>query len=634
MTGPADRDPSAGADAEPCVERFSDEARRAIYDVMALRRDVRQFRTDGGVDDATLDRILSAAHLAPSVGFSQPWGFVVVRELERRARVRESFLRCREAESVRFPPERRDKYLSYRLEGIVESALNVCVAVDLRSRGEAILGTTAQPEAVRASVCCAVQNLWLAARSEGVGVGWVSIVETSVLREELALPAGVEPIAYLCVGRPVAFKARPMLEETGWRPRRSLAEVVFRERWADGDPGSPAPPAVPNTPWAAGAVDTGKARVAAHRSAGSGRGGGGGALADAVVPRASGSFDEAAHAAARAHGDELAKPKGSLGRLEDVAAWYAGVVGRFPCPPPETAAVAVFAADHGVVREAVSAYPSQLTAATVCNVMAGGAAINVLARRYRVDLVLVDVGVAGDLSGAPLMPEVPLWGARIRAATGNIRREPAMTREEALAAMAVGSTTADACAARGASIVGTGEIGIGNTTSGAAIACAMLGASPDEVVGRGTGVGDATLARKIAVVRDALDLHRASLGDPVAVLAALGGLELAAIVGFTLRAAELRVPVVIDGFLAGACALVARAIRPEITRSLVASHASAERGSGRILEALGLSPLLALGMRLGEGTGAVLGIDLVRSAVALQTQMATFATAGVRRAPR
>jgi nicotinate-nucleotide--dimethylbenzimidazole phosphoribosyltransferase len=585
------------------VERFSDEARRAVYDVIALRRDVRHFRADQDIDEETLARILGAAHLAPSVGFSQPWGFVVIRDRERRGRIRESFLRCREAESARFPPGRREQYLSYRLEGIAEAPLNVCVVVDLRSRGEAILGTTVQPEAVRASACCAVQNLWLAARAEGIGIGWVSIVEPALLRDELTLPPGVEPIAYLCVGRPRAFRSRPMLEEAGWLPRRPLVEAVFRERWSQEAESSP----------------LSRSRLADTRTA------------LAASPRRGPTLDEDSFAAARSHQDELTKPTGSLGRLEELATWFAGAAGHFPCEPPERGAVAVFAADHGVVAEAVSAYSSQVTAAMVCNVMAGGAAINVLARRYRVDIALVDVGVAWDLSAAPLEPEVPLVRAKVRAGTRNLRHERAMTPAELEAAMDVGARTADACIARGAGILGTGEIGIGNSTAAAALVCAMTGAAPEEVVGRGTGIDDATHERKVAVVRDALGKHAPDPGDPAAVLAAVGGLELAALVGFMLRAAEQRVPLVLDGFLAGASMLVAHAMRPDVVRFAIASHASAERASGLVLQALGLAPLLSLGMRLGEGTGAVLGIELVRSAVALQHEMATFATAGVPR---
>jgi len=183
----------------------------------------------------------------------------------------------------------------------------------------------------------------------------------------------------------------------------------------------------------------------------------------------------------------------------------------------------------------------------------------------------------------------------------------------------------------GARILGAGEIGIGNTTSAAAMACALLGVSPDRVVGRGTGIDEPTRARKIAVVGDALERHAPSAADPLGVLAAVGGLELGAVAGFLLRAGERRVPCVIDGFLGAACALLARAIAPDVVSFLVASHLSAESGSALLLEALGLPPLLSLGLRLGEGTGAALGIDLVRTAVALQSEMATFATAGVRR---
>ncbi len=219
--------------------RFDDASRGALYRIMELRRDVRKF-CPGEVDPAAFDRILRAADVAPSVGFSQPWAFVVVRDRALRGRIRESFLRCRAAEAVRYPEDRKAKYLAYKLEGIAESALNLCVVADLRPRDEAILGTTVQPEAVRASVCCAVENLWLAARAEGIGVGWVSIVEPSVLRHELRLPPGVEPIAYLCVGCAEAFGERPMLEETKWRARRPLAELVHFEQFR-ADPVSPRP---------------------------------------------------------------------------------------------------------------------------------------------------------------------------------------------------------------------------------------------------------------------------------------------------------------------------------------------------------------------------------------------------------
>jgi nicotinate-nucleotide--dimethylbenzimidazole phosphoribosyltransferase len=573
-------------------ERFDEASRAALYRVMELRRDVRQFRP-GEVDEAVLERVLRAAQLAPSVGFSQPWGFVVIRGREKRSRIRASFVRCREAEAARFPEERRAKYLAYKLEGIEEAALNLCVVADLRPRDEAILGTTVQPESVRASVCCAVQNLWLAARAEGLGVGWVSIVEPSVLRAELLLPPGVEPVAYLCVGHAREFRARPMLEETGWRPRLPPADAIHRECWSRGAPPAARP--------AAGGLD--------------------GPRIEPLV--------EASRRASLEHQALLTKPPGSLGRLEEIAAWYAGAQGRFPPPRPDRAMVAVFAGDHGVVVEGVSAYPSSVTAAMVANMMAGGAAITCMARRLGVAVALVDVGVAGDLSAVPVEPLFPLVRANVRAGTANLRTGPAMARDEALAAMRVGEDAAVRAVNDGHELLAVGEVGIGNTTAAAALTCALTSSAPADVVGSGTGVSEEVRARKVRVVEDALCLHAPRASDPVGLLAALGGLELAAICGFLLAAARRRKPIVIDGFVATAAALVAKAFDAHVTDYLLASHISAERGATIATAALGKRPLLDLELRLGEGTGALLALDLVRTAVDLQLSMATFATAGI-----
>jgi nicotinate-nucleotide--dimethylbenzimidazole phosphoribosyltransferase len=521
----------------------------------------------------------------------------LVRDRNLRERIRRSFLACREAESRRFPAERREAYLAHKLEGILEAPLNLCVAVDLRDRDEAILGTTVQPEAVRASACCAVENLWLAARVEGVGVGWVSIVEPAVLRAELALPPGVEPVAYLCVGHPVAFRERPMLEETRWRKRRPLADVVYRhDRWEER--GALPVPKAANMP-----------AIAVQAP-----------IAPLDVAHGEGARDASAR---------LTKPVGSLGRLEELAAWYASVRALAPVPRIERATLALFAADHGVVAEGVSAYGSHVTAAMVANVMAGGAAINALAREANVDIALVDIGVAGDLSSAPMHPLVPLLRHPVRAGTRNLRREPAMLRDEVEAAMHEGANVAARAIAAGASALLLGEIGIGNTTASAALVSALLDVEAARVVGPGTGVGEEALRRKIAVVEEAVALHRSERGDPVGTLAALGGLEIAALVGCALEAARRRVPVILDGFVTGAAALVAAAIDVNVVPYFLASHASPEPGARAVLAKLGLVPLFDLGLRLGEGTGAALALPILRSAVDLHLSMATFATAGV-----
>jgi nicotinate-nucleotide--dimethylbenzimidazole phosphoribosyltransferase len=344
---------------------------------------------------------------------------------------------------------------------------------------------------------------------------------------------------------------------------------------------------------------------------------------------------------ARAHQAQLTKPPGSLGRLEELAVWYAGVRGQFPAAVPGAGELFVFAADHGVAAEGVSAYPAEVTEAMVRNFCAGGAAVNVLARQCGLAVTVVDVGVnrpvvgpveAGDVDarrsrdgGAP-----SFVAARVRAGSRNLRREAAMTRAEASAAHAVGMRLAVGAVARGADMLVGGDMGIGNTTAAAALLCAFGGDAPEAVVGRGTGVDDAGLARKAEVIRDALALHRPDPTDPLGVLAAVGGLEIAALAGLMHAGAAHRRPVIVDGFIAGAAALVATRLAPGVRDFLLLSHRSAERGAGRLAELLGgPPPLVDLGLRLGEGTGATLAVPLLRSAVALQNQMATFVGADV-----
>ena len=581
-------------------------ARDAIYDVIARRRDIRHFAAGVELPEDVLRRVLSAAHQAPSVGFSQPWDFVLVRDPETRGRIRDSFLRCRESEAARYTPERRAQYLAYRLEGILESALNICVTVDLRPAEELVLGTGAQPEALRWSACCAVQNLWLAARAEGVGVGWVSIVEPAVLRAELALPPGIEPVAYLCVGYPIEFPERPMLEQTGWRDRRPLDQALHAERFG----GASAPIGASVEPTRAAPASASASAVAA--------------LASDVPP-----IDETIAEAVRARQLRLTKPAGSLGRLEELAAFYAGAHGRADAPPPRAPEVFVFAADHGVAAEGVSAFSSAVTALMVRNFLAGGAAINALAGVAGSALTVVDIGVAGDLSGLPSPPRARFVSAKVRAGTANMRREPAMARAETEAAVAVGVRLAREAAARGADLLAVGEMGIGNTTAAAAVLCALAGAAPEEVVGRGTGLDQRGIGRKAALIAEALARHRPDRDDPIGVLAAVGGLEIAGMAGFLIGAAGARRPVLVDGFIATVGALAATALAPRARGYFALSHLSAERGHRLACAALNARPLLDLELSLGEATGAALAIPLVRAAVAAHSQMATFATAGI-----
>jgi nicotinate-nucleotide--dimethylbenzimidazole phosphoribosyltransferase len=350
------------------------------------------------------------------------------------------------------------------------------------------------------------------------------------------------------------------------------------------------------------------------------------ALDEVLAAIRPGDADAAAQASARE--DALTKPRGALGALEDVAVRLAAITSACPPPVPASPAVAVFAADHGVHAQGVTRWPQEVTAQMVANFVLGGAAVNAFARQLGVRVVVVDVGVA-----APLEPAPALWGRKIRAGTRDFTVEPALTRDEAEAALAVGVEAAERLVDEGADLLLTGDMGIANTTSSAALVAAFTGATPEDVTGRGTGVDDATLARKVDVVRRGLALHgltpQTAAADPVATLAAVGGLEHAALAGFVLGGAVRRVPVVLDGVIAGAAALVAQALAPASIDVCLAGHRSAEPGHAHALRALGLRPLVDLDLRLGEGTGAVLAVPLVQAAVAALRDMATFDAAGV-----
>ncbi|MFN2606693.1 MAG: nicotinate-nucleotide--dimethylbenzimidazole phosphoribosyltransferase [Acidimicrobiales bacterium] len=350
-----------------------------------------------------------------------------------------------------------------------------------------------------------------------------------------------------------------------------------------------------------------------------------GAFARAAA--AVGPLDRAAAAEAVAHSQRLTKPRGALGRLEDVGVHLAAIAAACPPPAAEPATVAVFAADHGVVAEGVTQWPQEVTAQMVATFCAGGAAVNVLARQVRATVVVVDVGVARPLDPAP-----GLVDRKVRLGTANLVREPAMTVEDAGRALDVGAATAADAVATGARCLLTGDMGIGNTTPSAALVAAWTGRPPEEVTGRGTGIDDATWERKVAAVTVALGRAEADgslAGGPLAVLASLGGLEIAALAGFVVGAAAARVPVVVDGVIALAGVLAAAALVPGAVDFCLAGHRSTEPGASAALEHLGLDPLLDLGLRLGEGTGACLALPLVQASARVLAEMATFDSAGV-----
>jgi nicotinate-nucleotide--dimethylbenzimidazole phosphoribosyltransferase len=571
------------------MHAFSDDQRAAVYRVIEERRDVRRDFLPDPIPPDVLERVLAAAHKAPSVGFSQPWDFIIIADPERRARIKALAERAREDFAAALPAARARAFDRLKTEAILQTPVNIVVTCDPTRGGRHTLGRHVQPQTAAYSSVLAVANLWLAARAEGLGVGWVSFFSERELAAELGLPPHLEVVAYLCVGYVAGFAPEPELELAGWARRRPLGWAVHAEEYGQRE--------LP-----------GRAAVS---------------LLDEVIAAVR-PLDGDAVAAARQRQAQLTKPAGSLGVLEDVSIQLSGLAGSCPPPLPEPAAVAVFAGDHGVHARGVTPWPQEVTGQMVGNFLAGGAVVNAFAAQAGAEVVVVDVGVASDLGQVPgLLPR------KIARGTRDFTLGQAMSRVEAVTAIGVGIEVARDLVAAGNRCLLTGDMGIANTTASAALICAFTGRDAAEVTGRGTGVDDETLNRKVAVVRTGLELHKPDPADPVGVLAAFGGFEHAALAGFILAGAALRVPVILDGVIAGSAALAACAIAPGAACCLVAGHRSAEPGHTVTMEYLGLRPLVDLDLRLGEGTGALLALPIVQSAVRALREVATFDSAGV-----
>ncbi|MFD5071652.1 nicotinate-nucleotide--dimethylbenzimidazole phosphoribosyltransferase [Streptomyces sp. NPDC058369] len=577
------------APTAPPAPGYDDAEREAVLRVMRERRDIRNgFRSDP-IPHEVLLRVLEAAHTAPSVGHSQPWDFVVIRSAETRRSMHELAQQQREAYAKSLPKARAKQFKELKIEAILDTPVNIVVTADPTRGGRHTLGRHTQPQMAPYSSALAVENLWLAARAEGLGVGWVSFFDEREMVRALGLPEHLEVVAYLCVGYVDEFPEDPELMQAGWSKRRPLSWVVHEETYGRRALPGEAP------------HDLLQETISNIRP-----------------------LDAKALGEAWERQKRMTKPAGALGMLEIISAQLAGLSRMCPPPIPEPAAVAVFAGDHGVHAQGVTAWPQEVTGQMIANMLGGGAVCNAFASQVGAEVCVVDVGAVAELPPMPgLLPR------KVRAGTADFTTGPALTREEVHAAIEVGIETARDLVAAGNKGLLTGEMGIANTTASAALICVYTGMDPAEVTGRGTGINDEMHARKIDVVRRALELHQPDPADPIGVLAAVGGLEHAAMAGFLLGGASLRTPVILDGVSAGAAALVARAIAPEALAACIAGHRSAEPGHVAALNKLGLRPLVDLDLRLGEGTGALLALPIVQSAARAMHEVATFDSAGV-----
>lgn len=560
-----------------------------MYRAIFSRRDIRNYLPDP-VPDEVLWRILEAAHHAPSVGLMQPWDFIIIRDRALRQEIYEHFRGVNARAAAVHEGARGDTYRALKLQGLLDAPLNLLITCDRRRGGPHVLGRFTMRHMDEYSTCLAVQNLWLAARAEGVGVGWMSLLDPEHIADLLALPADVLPVAYLTLGYPVSFPDEPMLRATGWSERRPVEELVYLDRYGQR---------------AAAPRELGRGEVASSHTA---------------TPTPEGDTS-APFERARARQDELTKPPGSLGQLETLALKLAALQGR-EYPSCEAPSLLLFAGDHGITEEGVSGYLPRTTAQMVYQYLSGAGAVNVLCRQHGVELHVADVGVDHDFGSSSA-----LGAHKVRRGTRNFLRSPAMTTAEMEAARAAGA--ASVARVPESEVIGLGEMGIGNTTASAALLAALTGADVDEVVGAGTSVSTATLMRKRDVVRQALARHAPR--DATEALSCFGGLEMAALVGAIEAAAHGSRLIVLDGFITGVAALVAVTRQPSVRPHLVAGHLSAERGHRLVLSTLGLRPLLELDLRLGEGSGAVLAISLVQSATRLMREMRTFEEANLER---
>ncbi|MFI6578036.1 nicotinate-nucleotide--dimethylbenzimidazole phosphoribosyltransferase [Nocardiopsis sp. NPDC050513] len=584
---PQQAPPAHAAPEPPADHTYGAPERDAVYRAISERRDVIDgFRPDPVPDDV-LTRVLEAAHQAPSVGDARPWDFLLIDDTGLRARVRDLAAAEREDHERTLPGARALSGL--KVEAIVDAPLNIAVTVDPARGGRNALGRHAQPLSSGYSPALAVENLWLAARAEGLGVGWVSHLDERDLARVLGLPSHLEVVAYLCVGYVEEFPAEPETDPAGTAGGRPLSWAVHRDRYGRrGLPGQEPTSLLEETIAAIGALNTRAVEEARDRQ------------------------------------DRMTKPKGSLGVLEDVSVRLAGLAGVCPPPIPEPVAVAVFAGDHGVHAQGVTPWPQEVTAQMVHNFLAGGAVVNAFAAQVGAEVTVVDVGVAGDLPRASgLLPR------KVARGTADLTRGPAMTREQALQALEGGIEVARDLVSAGNRCLVTGDMGIANTTPAAALVCAFTGAAPEAATGRGTGVDDATFEHKVDVVRRALAANPVDPADPIGTLAGLGGLEHAALAGFVLGGAALGVPVLLDGVIAGSAALAAAAISPESVQACFAGHRSSEPGHTLALDHLGLRPLVDLQMRLGEGSGALLALPILQASARALRDVATFDDAGV-----
>ena len=549
---------SATRAAAPTGWSLGDQVQQGLDIAIDTRRDIRRYRHDD-VPKELVNTVLWAGHRAPSVGHSQPWRFIVVRDadIRDRAAVMADRERLRQAELL--TPDRRAHLLDLQLEGIREAPVGIVVACDRRAPASGVLGRNTFTDADMWSCACAVENMWLTARAHGLGMGWVTLFQPEELAELLHLPNDVETLGWLCLGWPDERPPAPGLERRGWSRRVPLSDVTLADRW-------PADSAQPEAPVSA-------LRQTLH------------------------SPNRYQVVAAHDDADQLLTPPGSLGLLDQTldrveAAGGTEITGG---------TLVLVGADHPVAHLDVTAFEASVTHDVMAASVAGTGLGVSTATAAGLSHLVVDAGVAQPVQGAR--------SVRIRGERGDLRHADAMTPVQVEALLRDGQALGAEASHDG--LVCLGEVGVGNTTIATALACAMTGLGPDEAVGLGAGSDTAMVERKAEIIKAALTRTHTDPNDPERLLAALGGPEFAVLAGVCLGAAEAGSPVVLDGLATSVAALIATKFSPGLHGWLVASQASREQVHHIVLAELGLEALMELRMRAGEGVGACFGAQMI-----------------------
>jgi nicotinate-nucleotide--dimethylbenzimidazole phosphoribosyltransferase len=589
----------------------------ALDRVIEVRRDVRRFRADP-VPPELLGDLLRSAHRAPSVGHSQPWRFVVVRDPATRQRAANLADGERLAQAAGLDEVSGRHLLDLDLEGIREAPVGIVVCCDRRSPAAGVLGRATFGDADLWSCACAIENLWLTARAAGLGVGWVTLFDPADLAGLVGAPEGVSTLGWLCVGWPDERPPEPGLERRGWSRRLAVDDVVMAERWpAEGGPEEPPsrlrPPEPANL---VAARDRADVLLAPPSALG---------LLDRVVDRIT-ALRPAAGSGGPAAAADGAAPGGGSTAAVLVSAAAAGV-GAAAGAGAAAGVLVLAAADHPVAAHAVSAYPTTVTRHVLQAAAAGRSVGAVAATTAGLEVLLVDAGVSPGVDGPVALPGV----LRLRALDprGDLVGADALTPADVGRLVEAGRSVGRRAAASGG-VVALGEVGVANTTVAAALAAVLLGTGPDEVVGLGSGADTAMMVRKRAVVAGALrrweprPTGTAVRGEVAwSAMGAAGGPELAVLAGACLGAAEAGAAVVLDGLATSVAALVAVRVEPAVAAHLVAGQRSRERAHGAVLAALGLEPLLDLRIRAGEGAGACLAAGLLAAALQIRRRTGT-----------